>query len=85
MGLRDLLRNKKKELNSMGAMDPPGSVLTALPAATAPPRRNQAVELGTINYVNITSDGRHGDLNMALQAAQAADKPIFANFVEWSG
>eukprot|EP00977_Amphora_coffeiformis_P015228 scaffold4457_cov169-Amphora_coffeaeformis.AAC.5 len=66
-------------------MDPPGATLTSLPAAAAPPRRHQAVELGTIHYVNITPDGQHGDLHAALQAAQEADKPIFANFVEWSG
>ena len=70
-------------------MDPPATGGTlphpAVPAAPLPPKRNQAVELGTINYVNLTADGRHGDVNAALQAARASDKPIFANFVEWSG
>lgn len=46
---------------------------------------NQAVELGTINYVNLTPDKRHGDLSTALKIATQTKKPIFANFVEWSG
>lgn len=51
-----------------------------------PRRSKQPIELGTIQYCNITSDGRHGDYNTVLQvASQNMDKPIFANFVEWSG
>lgn len=46
---------------------------------------NQAVELGTINYVNLTSDGRHGDMEKALHVARETGKPLFCNFVEWSG
>lgn len=45
----------------------------------------QAVELGTIEYKNLTEDGRHGDYAKALDAAKESGKPIFANFVEWSG
>ena len=46
----------------------------------------QPIELGTIQYCNITNDGQHGDYNTVLQvASQNIDKPIFANFVEWSG
>ena len=49
-------------------------------------RTKQPIELGTLQYCNITSDGRHGDYYTVLQvAAQHGDKPIFANFVEWSG
>jgi hypothetical protein len=48
-------------------------------------RRAQAIELGTIEYCNITPDGRHGDMDAALSLAAATGKPIFANFVEWSG
>lgn len=46
---------------------------------------NQAVELGTINYVNLTPDSKHGDYDIALEIAKETGKPIFANFVEWSG
>lgn len=45
----------------------------------------QAVELGTIRYVNLTADGRHGDMDIALQVAAETRKPLFCNFVEWSG
>jgi hypothetical protein len=48
-------------------------------------RRPQPIELGTIEYCNITPDGRHGDMDAALSLAAATGKPIFANFVEWSG
>ena len=47
--------------------------------------RSQPVELGTIEYCNITQDGRHGDYDIALTAAAKSGKPLFANFVEWSG
>mmetsp|Transcript_14853 Transcript_14853/g.16799 ORF Transcript_14853/g.16799 Transcript_14853/m.16799 type:complete len:95 (+) Transcript_14853:104-388(+) len=48
--------------------------------------KNQAVELGTINYLNLPPPGRHGDFDLALkESANAPGKPIFANFVEWSG
>lgn len=47
--------------------------------------QNQPIELGTINYVNLSSDGRHGDISAALRIARQTQKPIFANFVEWSG
>jgi hypothetical protein len=47
--------------------------------------KNQPIELGTINYCNLTADGRHGDYDAALRAAAQADKPLFVNFVEWSG
>ena len=43
------------------------------------------VELGTIQYVNLTTDGRHGDFQAAIDTAAQRKKPIFANFVEWSG
>lgn len=85
MGLRDLLRAKKEEPRE--PVDPPAATLTTTVPAAPTPRRccNQAVELGTINYVNLTPDGRHGDVDVALRAAQAADRPLFVNFVEWSG
>jgi len=80
MDLRNLLRSKKKRLK---AVDPPGASRTM--EEQAPPPRDQAVELGTIDYCNITPDGRHGDFDAAIQAASISGKPIFANFVEWSG
>ena len=43
------------------------------------------VELGTIQYVNLTTDGRHGDFQAAIDTAAQRKKPVFANFVEWSG
>ena len=50
------------------------------------PKQQQPIELGTIQYCNITSDGRHGDYDAVLRvASQNVHKPIFANFVEWSG
>ena len=45
----------------------------------------QYEELGTIEYVNLTRDGRHGDYETALAVAKATGKPIFANFVEFPG
>ena len=50
---------------------------------TIPP--DQPVELGTIHYTNLTPDGRHGDFDRAVAVAHQTGKPIFANFVEWSG
>jgi hypothetical protein len=48
-----------------------------------PPR--EFVELGTIHYANLTQDGRHGEYQTALDLAAETGRPIFANFVEWSG
>lgn len=47
--------------------------------------RRMPVELGTISYVNLSKDGRHGSIEEALAVANETGKPIFANFVEWSG
>jgi hypothetical protein len=75
-------RNKKKEavINRQDLMAASGSLTTP-----SRPQRNQPVELGTIQYVNLTADGRHGDMEKALAAAAESGKPIFANFVEWTG
>ena len=43
------------------------------------------VELGTIQYLNLTADGKHGNFQAAIDIAAHKKKPIFANFVEWSG
>lgn len=45
----------------------------------------QEVELGTIDYVNIDSSGRHGEIEKALAIAKETGKPLFCNYVEWSG
>lgn len=55
---------------------------TVVASTTKPPARQHA-ELGTINYVNLR--GTHGDVDAALAAAKAENKPIFANFVEFPG
>jgi len=74
----------KKNRETTGVMAPDsapqgrGFVTSSIPM-------NQAVELGTINYVNLTPDGRHGEFEKALEVARLTGKPIFANFVEWSG
>jgi hypothetical protein len=71
-------RKKKADAASLGGVESS--------RATAPREApNQAIELGTIHYVNLTLDGRHGDLETALRVAAETAKPIFANFVEWSG
>ena len=77
-----MLRSMKKRLKGV---DPPDSTLVSAAAASEPTHHHQAVELGTIRYCNLTPDGKHGDYDAALQAAAASGKPIFANFVEWSG
>lgn len=51
----------------------------------SPTHASQAVELGTIHYINLTPNRKHGDFQAALAAAAETGKPIFANFVEWSG
>ena len=50
-----------------------------------PTLTRQYVELGTIEYVNLTADGKHGDYDTAVREASETGRPIFANFVEWSG
>lgn len=45
----------------------------------------QAVELGTINYLNLDTRKRHGDYETALRLSRETGKPLFCNFVEWSG
>ena len=44
------------------------------------------MEMGTIEYKNLSEDGAHGVLEYALKAIDAAPtKPVFVNFVEWDG
>lgn len=47
--------------------------------------KDQPVELGTIDYINLTPDGKHGDYDRAIAVSLETGKPVFANFVEWSG
>ena len=49
------------------------------------PPPKEYVELGTIEYVNLTADCKHGEFEPAITHARVTGKPIFANFVEWSG
>jgi hypothetical protein len=84
MDLRNLLRRgDKKNDETKGSAkkrDPPGERIEA------PPRiPNQPIELGTIEYCNITSDGKHGDYQTVVRLAAETGKPIFVNFIEWSG
>lgn len=57
-------------------------IVTTAAAFSKPPARQHA-ELGTINYVNLR--GTHGDVALALAAAEASGLPILANFVEFPG
>jgi hypothetical protein len=85
MDLRNLLRRGDKKAqdetkDGPQKMDPPGELFAA------PPRiPHQPIELGTIEYCNITSDGKHGDYETVVRLARETGKPIFVNFVEWSG
>jgi hypothetical protein len=71
---------RKKETNVVSDSDTDMTMTTS--NANNP---DQPVELGTIQYVNLTPDGRHGDMEVALQVASETGKPLFVNFVEWSG
>ena len=55
------------------------------PTVSSKPSPKKYVELGNIDYINLTPDGKHGDYEKALKYAEETGKPIFANFVEWSG
>ena len=82
MDVRKLLRGKQKLKK---AADPPAATNGRATTRTSSVPANQPIELGTINYSNLTKDGRHGDYEAALEAAQRSGKPLFVNFVEWSG
>lgn len=82
MDVRKLLQRKQKLKK---AVDPPAANSRATPSTRSNIPSNQPIELGTINYKNLTKDGRHGEYESALEAAQSSGKPLFVNFVEWSG
>jgi hypothetical protein len=71
MDLRNLFRGKNTNVAPAPAM--------------AVRNSEQPIELGTIDYCNLTADGKHGDFDAALQVVAEAGRPIIANFVEWSG
>lgn len=77
--------NKAAAPAEEGGRAPEASSGTAAAKRVSPLSQGQAVELGDINYCNLTKDRRHGDFDAALQEAARTGKPIFANFVEWSG
>lgn len=67
-----------------GGVEPQGASAQSAPTGLKK-QQQQPIELGTIEYCNITQDGRHGDYDAAIAAATESGKPLFANFVEWSG
>lgn len=66
-------------------MDAPASAAAATVFSDHSSKQQQSIELGTIDYCNLTMDGRHGDFHQAIQVAAVSGKPMFVNFVEWSG
>jgi hypothetical protein len=79
---------RSSRIDSLEAVMNPQDLMAAsgsLTSTPSRPQRNQPVELGTIHYVNLTADGRHGEIEQVLAAAAESGKPIFANFVEWTG
>lgn len=61
------------------------SIIQAADATANSHAPKQYVELGTIDYVNLTIDRKHGDYQTAIDIATETGKPIFCNFVEWAG
>lgn len=82
-------RQKKNKVDSLAVFEEAAaassSALKKTHDRTWRPPPKEYVELGTIRYANLTPDGRHGDYKTALEVASNTGKPIFANFVEWSG
>ena len=79
-------KNKKAGGSEITAVRPElGNDVVVESSYTPTIPKHQATELGTINYVNLTSDGCHGEFEKAVQIARETGKPIFANFVEWRG
>jgi hypothetical protein len=85
MDFRNLFRGKKKRTPIPDPDPVPASASVPVPAPAAVRKSGQPIELGTIDYCNLTADGKHGDFDAALRAATETGQPIFANFVEWSG
>ena len=80
MGIFGRKKNRSAPSSDAASIDGKmGSVERPLPPSS------KYVELGTIEYCNLTRDLRHGDYEAAIAAAEASGKPIFANFVEWEG
>ena len=81
---------KRKSTRKGGGKDG-GSSLSASPenqGITWPVRdgSQNAVELGHVTYLNLSPDGAHGEYELAVKAiATQPTKPLFVNFVEWSG
>jgi hypothetical protein len=83
MGLFSRKKNERATAEVDRGAKAPSETTTVLPHR--PSSSRQYVELGSIDYVNLTRDGKHGDYDTAIATAKATGKPIFANFVEWSG
>eukprot|EP00581_Thalassiosira_minuscula_P008051 CAMPEP_0183702930 /NCGR_PEP_ID=MMETSP0737-20130205/869_1 /TAXON_ID=385413 /ORGANISM="Thalassiosira miniscula, Strain CCMP1093" /LENGTH=182 /DNA_ID=CAMNT_0025929617 /DNA_START=47 /DNA_END=595 /DNA_ORIENTATION=+ len=56
---------------------------TAATNKTSSGSPSQAVELGSINYVNLTPDGKHGDYGAAVRASLETGNP--SSPTSWSG
>ena len=80
--MRNIFKGKVTAANHELTMQPIDD--TAIPSMPTMPSHSY-VELGTIQYVNLTPDARHGDYQTAIDVAARTGKPVFANFVEWSG
>ena len=79
--MRNIFKSKRNTATVQPAANDNDDVLSSIPTMPS----HSYVELGTIQYVNLTSDARHGDYQIAIDIAAQTGKPIFANFVEWSG
>mmetsp|Transcript_21393 Transcript_21393/g.61354 ORF Transcript_21393/g.61354 Transcript_21393/m.61354 type:complete len:85 (-) Transcript_21393:2060-2314(-) len=84
--MRNAFKNKRNAAKDAPSQQPTDdtSASSTVPSQSTMPSHSY-IELGTIQYVNLTSDARHGDYQTAIDIASQTGKPIFANFVEWSG
>jgi hypothetical protein len=80
-----LFGKKKKDDQFKAALAQAAAKNESRPERDWQPPPREFVELGTIHYANLTQDGRHGEYQTALDLAAETGRPIFANFVEWSG
>jgi hypothetical protein len=85
MDVARLLRKQKQKMKPPSVDPPPASSSSHSGGMQQRRQQQQPIELGTIEYYNISPDGKHGDFELALQTASERNKPIFANFVEWAG
>ena len=82
--MRNIFKSKRNTATPESLVQPAANDNNDVSSISTMPSHSY-VELGTIQYVNLTSDARHGDYQTAVDIAARTGKPIFANFVEWSG